>query len=164
MGFNVICAGTEVRQANCKFLGQRQGLTTEKLDKIHSIRPEILNVHRTASPLLPLQPSKGVNMQQTCESGVSRCICATLLSPFLFRSPRLSPPHCSEVTVYACVYVCVCVCTTAADCEGHAASHNFLRARNKSTLSPSFPSALKEKVCVCVCRKESEATKERESE
>lgn len=110
MGFNIICAGTEVRQANGKFLGQRQGLTTEKLDKIHSIRPEILNVHRTASPLLPLQPSKGVNMQQTCESGVSRCICATLLSPFLFRSPRLSPPHCSEVTVYACVFVCVCAC------------------------------------------------------
>ena len=59
--------------------------------------------------------------------------------------------------------VCECVCTTAADCEGHAASRNFLRAQNKSTPSPSFPDALKEKVgacvcvcvCVCVCERES---------
>lgn len=40
----------------------------------------------------------------------------------------------------------------AADCEGHAASHNFLRAQNKSTPFPSLPSLLKgktgEKLCV----------------
>lgn len=110
-----------MRQTKGKFLGQcfwatdRTNGTKFTVSHQKSTRSMmyrlILDVHWTASPLFLLQPSKGVNMQQTCKSGLSLCgICATLLSPFLSRSPRLSPPHCSEVTVYACVFVCVYVC------------------------------------------------------
>lgn len=51
------------------------------------------------------------------------------------------PPH--TLLLLALKWRCASVCTLpAADCEGHAASHNFLGARNKSS-PPSFSSALK---------------------